>query len=80
MARFQGLFPGATADLLGLVDRFLLPIETGQASARGLDIQQGLRSSLLDRITGWGLSAARRFHEYPGPVEVAARRPAVMPR
>jgi NAD(P)-dependent dehydrogenase (short-subunit alcohol dehydrogenase family) len=74
MARFQGLFPGATADLLGLINRLLLPSSdgAGTAAARGMDIEQRLQSPLFERITGWGRSAARRFHEYPGPVGAAA--------
>jgi NAD(P)-dependent dehydrogenase (short-subunit alcohol dehydrogenase family) len=84
MARFQGLFPGATADLLGLVNRLLLPATdgAGTAAARGMEIEQRLCPSLLDRITGWGRSAARRFHEYPGPVGAVGngRRTETTPR
>lgn len=67
LARFHGLFPGATADVLGLVAR-LLPGpagEGGSASEPGLAIDEQLDSSLLDTLTAWGRGAARRFDEYP---------------
>ena len=68
VARFQGLFPGTMANLLGLVNRFLLPTELETSSARGMEIQQRIHSTLFTWATSWGRSAARRFHEYPGPV------------
>ena len=77
LARFHGLFPGTTADLLGLVGRALPaaePAAPGQPAApadqrgdeRGMDVQARLRSGLLEAITAWGRSAARRFNQYPG--------------
>ncbi len=71
-ARFNGLFPGLTADLLGLVNR-LLPDAPGDGMAgtfrqdRGLEIQERMQSPLFEKLTGWGISAARRFNGLPGP-------------
>ena len=77
LARFHGLFPGITADLLATVDRILLPKAdgAGTAAARGMDVHGQLRSPLFDVLIRLGLSAARRFHEYPGPVKASARVP-----
>jgi NAD(P)-dependent dehydrogenase (short-subunit alcohol dehydrogenase family) len=73
LARFHGLFPGLTADILGAINR-LLPASRGdgQALQRGMEVRERVESPLLDKVTGWGESAARRFHQYPGPVAVAA--------
>lgn len=75
LARFHGLFPGVTADLLGIVSR-ILPSgthETGAEPARGMDVQERVGSALLDSLTRWGREAARRFHQYPGPLECCAQ-------
>jgi NAD(P)-dependent dehydrogenase (short-subunit alcohol dehydrogenase family) len=68
LARFHGLFPGLTADILGLVNR-VLPRADGAPTRRerGMEIHERMRSPVLDTLMGWNLSAARRFHEYPGP-------------
>jgi NAD(P)-dependent dehydrogenase (short-subunit alcohol dehydrogenase family) len=69
LARFHGLFPGTTADLLGLVNRVLPQADgTGKERARGMELHEEVRSPVLDALIGWSLSAARRFHGYPGPV------------
>jgi hypothetical protein len=70
--RLQGLFPGATARLLGVVNRLLPsagpdappvpdspPVPGGSASAR-------LDSRLLRAVTVLGRSAARRYHQTVG--------------
>jgi short-subunit dehydrogenase len=69
LARYHGLFPAATTRLLAVANRMVLPSpeEGDTARARGQEIDRRLDSSLLDTITAWGISAARRFHEYPGP-------------
>jgi short-subunit dehydrogenase len=69
MARFHGLFPGATAQLFDLVNRLALPPPdgSGAAKARGMEIQERIGSPLLDRLTTLGRSAARRFNQHPGP-------------
>jgi NAD(P)-dependent dehydrogenase (short-subunit alcohol dehydrogenase family) len=71
-ARFHGLFPGLTSDLLGLVNRFL-PDAPGEGMAgtlrqdKGRAIQERLQSPLFEKLTGWGISAAERFNGLPGP-------------
>lgn len=61
LARFHGLFPGATADLLGLVNRLLLPDPgTGKQARRGLETSS-LKSPAMNALTALGRSAARRF-------------------
>jgi NAD(P)-dependent dehydrogenase (short-subunit alcohol dehydrogenase family) len=69
LARFHGLFPGTTADILGMVNR-VLPQADGAAKdrARGMELHEEVRSPRFDALIGWSLSAARRFHGYPGPV------------
>jgi short-subunit dehydrogenase len=68
MARFQGLFPGANASILSLVNRYVLAgASHGQTeTATGMQIQERMGSSLLDAATEWGLAAGRRFHQYSG--------------
>jgi NAD(P)-dependent dehydrogenase (short-subunit alcohol dehydrogenase family) len=66
LTRLHGLFPGLTADLLGLLGRLVLPKPAGETTtAPGMALQGRARSPLLDRLTAWGTSAARRFNEYP---------------
>jgi NAD(P)-dependent dehydrogenase (short-subunit alcohol dehydrogenase family) len=62
LARFHGVFPGATADLLGLVNR-LLPGE-GHQTSRGADIAS-LQKPWLYGLTTLGRHAARRLQQ-PG--------------
>lgn len=71
LARFHGLFPGVTADMLGVVARLLPGAEGAAAPARGMDIQERIGSGLLEALTALGRSAARRFHQHPGPTPAA---------
>jgi NAD(P)-dependent dehydrogenase (short-subunit alcohol dehydrogenase family) len=60
--RFQGLLPGTTAEILGLVN-WVLP-NSGRAGAGmepGGEVHERMRSPILTALTGWGLSAARKF-------------------
>ncbi|HLH23950.1 MAG TPA: SDR family oxidoreductase [Chloroflexota bacterium] len=69
LARFHGLFPGTTADILGVINRVLPQADgAGQDRERGMALHAVTRSPLLDRLIGWNLAAAQRFHEYPGPI------------
>jgi NAD(P)-dependent dehydrogenase (short-subunit alcohol dehydrogenase family) len=70
LARFHGLFPGLTADLLGLANR-VLPGANGAVDRkqRGMELHEQVRSDLLDNVTGWNLDAAERFNQHPGPVQ-----------
>jgi len=61
----QGLLPGGTADLLGLVNRLLLPAPGGIGTARlaGKDSSSQLSPSWLTRLND---KAAQRNNEYAG--------------
>jgi NAD(P)-dependent dehydrogenase (short-subunit alcohol dehydrogenase family) len=65
-ARFHGLLPGMTADLLGIVNR-MLPLERGGSShARpGHDIENRFNSRLWKVITLLGQKAAESLNETP---------------
>jgi NAD(P)-dependent dehydrogenase (short-subunit alcohol dehydrogenase family) len=78
---FHGLFPGTTADVLALVARVMPEADgAGAASARGMLIQERIGSRILERVTSLGRTAARRFHQYPGPVFVAPEGASAGPR
>ena len=40
----------------------------GNVAVRGMEVWAKVGIPLFARILGWGRSAARRFNEYPGPV------------
>lgn len=65
-ARFNGLFPATTSQVLTLVDR-MLPREGGDGTqnASGKEVQSRIDSPTLDTITGLGDAAAERFNEQP---------------
>jgi NAD(P)-dependent dehydrogenase (short-subunit alcohol dehydrogenase family) len=72
--RFHGLFPGVTADLLGLANRLLprAPDDGRGAPAagmteRGADIDRRSPSRLRDLATTWGRAAAGRLNETGAP-------------
>ncbi len=68
LARFHGLFPGTTADLMAVVDRFLPKAERSELkSTRGIEIDRRLASRAHKVATELGQSAAGRLHEKPGP-------------
>lgn len=78
-ARFHGLFPGLTADAMGIFNRFL-PRDSGSGDAeeRGLTIEEGMGSSVLTWLTTLGREAGKRWHEIPGnphPLTGEERRP-----
>jgi NAD(P)-dependent dehydrogenase (short-subunit alcohol dehydrogenase family) len=60
LARAHGVAPGLTADILGLVNRFVLPAMAGKATKRGnqTDI---LRTPLMAALTIFGRMAAKRL-------------------
>lgn len=68
LARVHGMAPSFTANALGIVNR-LLPSASdgGDRRARGLQIQESLRSAVLDRATALGTRAAARFNQIPPP-------------
>jgi NAD(P)-dependent dehydrogenase (short-subunit alcohol dehydrogenase family) len=74
LACFHGLFPEATADLLGHVNRLALPAPDGTTvPERGAEIHERIHSPVLDALTGLGLSAARRFQQGTVPPELLSR-------
>ena len=66
-AWMHGLFPGATADLLGLVNRLALPAGNGRARARGEEIEARIDAPWLRALTALGRVAAERLHERRQP-------------
>jgi len=69
LARFHGLFPGTTANIMAIVNRFMPSAQGGTTqNARGMEVHQRVRSPLFNALIGWGLSAAKRFNQYPGPL------------
>jgi short-subunit dehydrogenase len=79
LARFHGLFPGATTDVLGLVNRLVLPDADGAEveTERGKEVNDQLQSPLLDTLTRLGYSAARRFQHLEGQNGGPAPQPAL---
>ena len=72
LAMFHGLFPGVTADILGVVNRALPGADVAQPSsavrAQSRDRRTGKESesSLTQSpLTRFGREAAREFHQYP---------------
>ena len=75
LARFHGLAPGLTADIMGLARRFLMPAPGPRSPARerGWDIQQRLpqqQRRVVERLTTLGQDAARRLNQL-SPEETA---------
>jgi NAD(P)-dependent dehydrogenase (short-subunit alcohol dehydrogenase family) len=70
-ARFQGAFPGLTADLFGLANR-LMPAADGSGAQTipGMALRERWQAT-VGPLMRWGESAARRFHQYPEPVSAA---------
>ncbi|HSE83621.1 MAG TPA: SDR family NAD(P)-dependent oxidoreductase [Thermodesulfobacteriota bacterium] len=66
LAEFHGIFPGITSDILGLINRIMLPEADGikDTATPGLEVYKRIQSSLLSALTTLGLSAARRFQHY----------------
>lgn len=69
LVRVHGVAPALTSNVLGLVDRIILPdASPAQAErARGMDVDERIDSELLDTATTLGTSSAERFHQFPGP-------------
>jgi NAD(P)-dependent dehydrogenase (short-subunit alcohol dehydrogenase family) len=77
LAAYHGVMPGMTADIFGLVNRFILPSPSGAGTEtnRGMTIEDRAPSAVRDALTAWGRDAADRFNEHPGPVSVPASTP-----
>lgn len=67
-ARFHGVFPGVTSELLGIVNH-LLPHGSGQGLSRGAD-NPALRKRWLYALTTLGRRAAKEFMQPPAPQPV----------
>lgn len=70
LATFHNHLPGITADILGVVNRVILPDDQPGAtvSARGMDVQEKLatpRAQLIKTLTTLGQKAAVRLHQLP---------------
>jgi hypothetical protein len=71
LSRFNGLFPGTTSNILGLVNRYILPgppdqPENGSRSGRtpavrGAEVDPAIASKPFRLLTSWSRSAAGRF-------------------
>lgn len=61
LAMFHGLFPGATADLLGLVNR-ILPAGSNQERYTGRESETGVSRSF---VTILGRKAAQKLNQFP---------------
>jgi NAD(P)-dependent dehydrogenase (short-subunit alcohol dehydrogenase family) len=74
-AAFHGVMPGATSDILGLVNRWILPAPGGEGkeSARGMTVDARSPSPVRDALTTMGHAAAERFNQQPGPAAVSER-------
>ncbi len=64
LARWHGLFPGLTADILGWVNRALLPAGTETGPERGRETAV-LRTPWMSALTVLGRRAARRLLQEP---------------
>jgi NAD(P)-dependent dehydrogenase (short-subunit alcohol dehydrogenase family) len=72
----HGLFPGTTADVLGVVNRVALPGAEDRGRARGEDIEARVRAPWLRALTALGRAAAARFHERrPADAGASSRDP-----
>jgi NAD(P)-dependent dehydrogenase (short-subunit alcohol dehydrogenase family) len=74
LAAFHGVWPGTTAGILGMVNRFILPSSGGSGTRadRGMTVENRSPSAVRDGLTEWGRDAAERFNEHPGPVSVSS--------
>ncbi len=64
LARFHGLFPGATADILGVVNRLLLPSGIDRSTRRGREAGI-LQNPWFKLLTVLGRLGAQRFLQNP---------------
>ncbi|HWQ56564.1 MAG TPA: SDR family NAD(P)-dependent oxidoreductase [Bryobacteraceae bacterium] len=61
LAAFHGLFPGATSDILALVDRYFLPRARGGSEKRPGSESSVNQARILSALTVLGRSAAKEF-------------------
>ena len=73
LARFHGLFPGTTTEILALVNNLGLPKSDKQQQGqgvRGAKVEDAASNPIFDALTTLGRSAANRFRQHPGPVNL----------
>lgn len=73
LARFQGLFPGTTSEILTVVNNLGLPKSDKQQpdkGVRGAKVENAASNPLFDALTTLGQQAANRFRQHPGPVNL----------
>ncbi|MDQ6701076.1 MAG: SDR family NAD(P)-dependent oxidoreductase, partial [Acidobacteriota bacterium] len=63
LAKFHGLFPGATSDILGLISGAILPDDNAKNRARKGSKMAGLRSPAMSALLLLGRLAARKFNQ-----------------
>ncbi len=71
LAHFHGAFPALTTDILALVNRALPDADGPTEKRRGMAMQDEVTIPFFNQLTRWGLSAARRFHQFPAPAAAA---------
>jgi NAD(P)-dependent dehydrogenase (short-subunit alcohol dehydrogenase family) len=68
LAKFSGLFPGTTANILGLVNRLLPDApSTPTSTVRGMAVEDEVEMPLHDQMTTLGDNAAEELNQRPGP-------------
>jgi short-subunit dehydrogenase len=71
LAKFHGVFPGATSEIIGAIDRLILPSSDGhdQEMKSGREVDEEFDSSVHEAATTLGRSAADRFQPDDGGLE-----------
>lgn len=73
LARFNGLFPGTTQEILTMVNTVGLPKSQSKQpveGVRGAKVEDAASNPIFEALTTLGRSAANRFRQHPGPVNL----------
>ncbi len=65
LSKFHGLFPGAAADLMGIVAAAILPAATGVTSAKPGSRLASLKTPAMNLLLSLGRTAAQRYRQRP---------------
>lgn len=65
LSKFHGLFPGAAADLMGVLAGAILPAATGVTSAKPGSRLASLKKPAMDLLLNLGKTAAQRYRQRP---------------
>jgi hypothetical protein len=65
MAKFAGLFPGLTADLMGLVNRGLPAVPSQPRREHGLKLNSQNSDPLLQTLTEWREGDLQGLNQFP---------------